>query len=259
MTAVPALYEVTVRHLRVAPIHHEVNARSFLWFVDLDDLPKLPRPLRSLARFRAADHLGDPRRSIRENIDDLLTEYGIDLAGGRIHMLALPRVLGHVFNPLSLFWCSRPDGSLACVVAEVHNTYGGRHAYVLQTDERGRASAAKQFYVSPFFPIDGFYSMSLPEPDDALDVVIRLHRPDAPPFVATLHGIRRPATLVTLLRLTIRYPAVTRATLGKIRRHGVALWLRRVPIAKRPPDVAGRSSSAGYSLAGTYASPKEIS
>jgi uncharacterized protein len=260
VTVAPALYEVTVRHVRAAPVRHEVTARSFLWLVDLDAPPSLPRPLRPLARFRAADHMGDPRASLRQNIDALLAEHGIDLAGGRVRMLASPRVLGHVFNPLSLFWCHRPDESLECVVAEVQNTYGGRHAYVLQTDETGRASVPKRFYVSPFFPADGTYTMRLPEPNDAVDVVVTLHSPDEPPFVATMRGIRRPATLRELLRLSLRHPTVTRSTVVKIRRHGIALWLRRVPVVRRPPDVDGQSSSfAGRSSVGSAVScSKEI-
>ena len=79
-------------------------------------------------------------------------------------MLAHARVLGYVFNPLTVFWCHRADGALACVVAEVHNTYRQRHAYLLRTDDRGRAQVPKRFYVSPFYPVDGGYRMCLPEP-----------------------------------------------------------------------------------------------
>ena len=243
MTA-PALYDVTVRHLRGAPVAHEVTARTFLWLVDLDELPSLPRLFRSLARFRPADHIGDPLRSLRHNVDRLLEEHGIQLDGGPIFMLASPRVLGHVFNPLSLFWCHRMDGSLACVVAEVHNTYGGRHAYVLFTDQRGRAATSKEFYVSPFFPVDGRYRMSVPEPDQEVDVIITLHRPGMPPFVASMRGQRHPATLRNLLRLNLRHPLVTRLTVLRIHLHGVVLWLRRVPIAERPPDASRHTSSS---------------
>jgi DUF1365 family protein len=90
-----------------------------------------------LARFRARDHLGDPRASIRANLDRFLAANGI----GRPHtitMLTQARVLGYVFNPLTVYWCHRPD----CVVAEVHNTYGQRHAYLLRTDDRGGHSFA---------------------------------------------------------------------------------------------------------------------
>jgi hypothetical protein len=78
-----------------------------MWLVDVDDtdLPSLARPLRALARFKARDHLGDPRRSLRQNIEHYLAGNGIDLAGGRVLLLTSPRSLGHAFNPLSVWWC----------------------------------------------------------------------------------------------------------------------------------------------------------
>ena len=120
----PQLYEVEIRHVRADPVRHDVRHRSHLWFVDLDRLPRLPRGLGWLARFEARDHLGDPHRSLRANLDEYLAEHGIDLHGGRITMLANPRSFGYVFNPLSLFWCHDRDGEIVCVIAEVHNTYG---------------------------------------------------------------------------------------------------------------------------------------
>ena len=153
-----SIYEVTISHARSAPLRNVFRYRSYLWLVDLDHLPRVP----GLARFRARDHLGDPRASIRANLDRFLAARGVDLGGGRVTMLAHARVLGYVFNPLTVYWCHRPDGTLACVVAEVHNTYRQRHAYLLP--DGGRAEVPKQFYVSPFYPVDGRYRMSLPEP-----------------------------------------------------------------------------------------------
>ena len=156
-----SIYEVTISHARSAPLRNVFRYRSYLWLVDLDQLPRV----RLLAGFRARDHLGDPRASIRANLDRFLAARGVDLGGGRVTMLAHARVLGYVFNPLTVYWCHRPDGTLACVVAEVHNTYRQRHAYLLPAGDRVRAEVPKQFYVSPFYPVDGRYRMSLPEPE----------------------------------------------------------------------------------------------
>ncbi len=230
------LYEVEIAHVRSEPVRHDVRHRSYQWFVDLGDLPRLPLGLRSLARFDARDHFGDPRRSIRANVDAYLAAHGIDLRGGSVTMLANPRSLGYVFNPLSLFWCHDSSGDLLCVVAEVRNTYGGRHCYLLHTDESGRAETEKVFYVSPFYPVDGYYRMSVPEPGERLNLNITLHRPNQRPFTASVRGARRPATLRTVLATALRRPLETRVVRALITKHGVALWRKGLPVVPRPVE-----------------------
>jgi DUF1365 family protein len=229
-----ALYDVEIAHLRAEPVRHEVCHDSYQWFVDLDDLPRLPPGLRSLARFDARDHFGDPQRSIRANVDTYLAENGIDLHGGAITMLANARSLGYVFNPLSLFWCHDGDGALVCVIAEVRNTYGGRHRYLLHTDDAGRAETAKVFFVSPFNSVDGFYRMSVPEPGERVALTISLHRPNRRPFTASVRGVRRPAGLRTVLATTLRRPFETWLVRGLITKHGIALWRKGLPVIRHP-------------------------
>ena len=227
------LYECELGHVRSAPVRHAFTYRTYLWLVDLDRLPRLPRWLRLLARIDARDHLGDPQASLRANVDRFLAEHGVDLDGGRVWMLTHARVFGYVFNPLTLYWCRDGAGRPAAVIAEVHNTYGDRHRYLLRPDGRDLAEVDKAFYVSPFFPVDGRYRMHLPEPDERLDVRISLHRHGARPFVATLRGRRRPATTSNVLRAALRHPWVTALTTARIRRHGVQLYLRGLPVQPR--------------------------
>lgn len=241
----PALYEATVSHRRLERLDYGFTHRLYLWLVDLDDLPRLPLLLRPLARFRAADHVGDPSLSIRANLEDFLGGHGIDLAGGRVLMLTHARVLGYVFNPITLYWCHGADGGLRCVVAEVHNTYGGRHRYLLDVDEQGRAAVEKAFYVSPFFTVDGGYRMRVPEPAASLDVSVALRRDRRTAFVATLRGTRRAADARGVLRAALRHPWVTLHASAAIRRHGIALWRRGVPVVPRShvSEIGGYSHS----------------
>jgi hypothetical protein len=159
-----ALYPCVITHARAHPIRRVFRYRSYLWLADLNDLPQVPRPLHPLARFQARDHLGGAGGSLRAGVDAYLARHGLDLAGGRVLMLGQARVFGYVFNPLTVFWCHHADGTLAAVIAEVHNTYGQRHAYLLHPDARGRAEAGKDFYVSPFLAVAGRYRLHLPEP-----------------------------------------------------------------------------------------------
>lgn len=233
-----ALYDAVVTHARRQRLDYSFRHRTYLWLVDLDELPTLPRWLRPFARFEARDHLGVPEQSIRRNLDVYLAVNGINLHGGRVLMLANARCLGYVFNPISVFWCYRPDGELECVVAEVHNTYGERHCYLLHPDDAGRVEVDKEFYVSPFLELGGTYLMRFGDPGPKLSVTVALRQNGTTPLTATLRGKRRPATPFALVRMLLRHPLVTHRVSALIRWHGIALWLRRIPIVPRPPHHA---------------------
>jgi DUF1365 family protein len=180
----------------------------------------------------------------------LLDARGIDLAGGRVLMLSHARVLGYVFNPLTVYWCHGAAGLLECVVAEVHNTYRQRHCYLLRTDAKGRAETAKEFYVSSFFPVEGSYRMSLPEPGQRLTLSVVLHRPGQSPFAASVRGRRMRPGLPGLLAAAILHPWSTAAVAGRIRWQGIklyALGLRPWPRPEHPPQegaACGRQPAA---------------
>ena len=185
------------RHSRQAPVRHSFEYRSYSWYVDVDDLPRLPWWLRPFARFRASDHFSDTRAATQGSLRDRLSAFFADRnlppPEGRITALLQPRVFGYVFNPLSVFWCHDRDGTLRHVIAEVHNTYGERHAYLLPPADLP-VITAKKLYVSPFNAVDGYYLVQAPRPDSEVDITVALHRDRAPAFAANLRGQRRPAT-----------------------------------------------------------------
>lgn len=231
----PAIYRTRITHLRRAPVHHYFEHRGYSWYVDVDDLPRLPGWLRPFATFDARDHLdGDPDDTLRQRIDAFLAERGINLRGGKVTALLQARVLGYVFNPLTLYWCHDADGVLRHVITEVHNTYGERHAYLLPPHSDRPAMVAKKLYVSPFNDVDGYYLVQAPRPDDQLDVRISLHRENHPAFVATLRGTRRRAGIAELLWLQLVAPLAPLMGAIGIRVQGITLWLRRVPVVPRP-------------------------
>jgi DUF1365 family protein len=242
--ATPALYDVRIGHTRTAPVRHSFAHDGVLWLVDLDDVAagrlaqggRLPRWLAAQARFEAADHVGDPARPIKDNVVAVARDAGV---GGieRVVMLATPRAgagrASYAFNPLSTHWCYRADGSLACVVAEVHNTYGGRHSYVLHPDGAGAAEADKDFYVSPFLPVAGRYRMRFSAPGEQVRLAVTLRLDGRPAFTAWLRGRARPATVRAVALATLRRPLVALRVSALIRWHGVRLWLSRLPITPR--------------------------
>jgi uncharacterized protein len=229
-----ALYPCQITHVRTRPVRRTFRYRSYLWLVDLDDLPRVPLPLHPLAQFRARDHFTGTGGSLRATVDAYLARHGTDLAGGRVLMLGHARVLGHVLNPLTVFWCHYADGTLAAVIAEVHNTYGGRHAYLLHPDSRGRAEASKNFYVSPFLPVAGRYRLRLPEPGGTLRLGVTLHLGGRPVLAASVTGQRRAYTPWRLAGCALRYPWVTAQVTALIRWQGLRLAARRVTVCPRP-------------------------
>ena len=223
--AAEEIFEVTIRHTRRTPLKHAFSYRSHAWLVDLDRLPRHG----PLARFEARDHLGDPAATLRENVDAFLATQGIDLRGGRVRMLANPRVLGYCFNPISVYWCDDETGAQECVVVEVHNTYGDRHAYVVRPDVHGKATVDKALYVSPFNDVSGRYDLAVPTPTDRLAVTVSLGD-----FVASMTGRRLPPGRRSMLRASVRTPAAPLLATARIRWQGIHLWARGLRVQPRP-------------------------
>lgn len=240
----PALVVGSVTHTRRRPLTHTFTYRHYTWLVDVDQLPRYRRPLSWLARFDPADHLDGGRLGggLRGDVVRFCTARGVTVGPqDRVLMLAHARALGHVFDPMSAFWVLAPGGSVVAVVVEVHNTYGGRHAYLVRPDATGRAVVGKEFYVSPFNPVAGTYRMRLVLDEEEAAVSIRLLVDGAPVLDAGVSGAVVPATPRAVLRTALRHAVITYRVTALIHVHGVALWLRRLPVmpgSRRTLEVA---------------------
>jgi DUF1365 family protein len=235
LPALPALVVGEVTHRRPGPVRHSFRHRIYQWLIDLDSVPRQPGCLSPFASFSSADHLGDRCLTIKDNVENYLALNGVDLGErSRVLMLASARVLGHVFNPLSVFWCYDSSGRLACVIAEVHNTYGERHAYLLHPDEAGIAVTGKDFHVSPFFDVTGTYGLRFTLSPDRVSTTVTLRREGSVVFSAAFRGRPEPASHRALARLLIRQPLMTQRVSVLIRVHGIWLWLRGLPIRPHP-------------------------
>lgn len=210
----PCLYRISVRHSRSAPVRNAFRYRSYMWLFDQDHPPR---------GYRSEDHL-DVRAELRR--------HGIHPR--RVVVLANVRALGYVFNPISVYWCYSAEGSLVAHVAEVHNTYGDRHAYVLPADARaGGSTVTKEMYVSPFYPVDGSYHIRISEPRETLSISVTLDRPGDQPFRAGLTGRRLEATVPNRLRTLVRYPAAPLRGRALIQFQGLRLWWRGLEVKPR--------------------------
>ena len=236
-----ALYEGWVMHRRITPRHHRFKYRVFAMLLDLDELPGLDRRLSLFAynrgglfSFQDRDH-GDGR-PVNVWLDDLLAKAGIS-AGGRRRVLCYPRIMGYVFNPLSVWFCDDERGALKAIIYEVHNTYDERHAYVLPagSDEKlVRHGCPKQFYVSPFLSRDCRYHFRIRPPGE--DIAVAIHEEEAgrPILNASFAGARKALTDGALVRMLLRYPLMTLKVMVAIHYEAVRLMLKGV---RRHPHV----------------------
>lgn len=240
------IYFANVMHKRFIAPQYRFSYRVFSLLLDIDRLDETADSsiLFSYNRFNLLsfydrDHGPRDGSPLRPWLEQQLLTGGIKLEGGRIELLAFPRVLGYVFNPLSVWYCYHRDGTLRAVLCEVSNTFGESHSYLL--DEGGapmrwpvRQSHQKCFHVSPFIGPEAEYRFHLAEPDEKLQVVIREYQGEAPILVASQTGKARPFGSPALLRGLLGIPFLTLKVMVLIHWHALKLFLRGARFYRKP-------------------------
>jgi DUF1365 family protein len=245
-----ALYFGTVLHTRLKPRRHRLSYRVFSLLLDLDELAELAASSRifshnrlNLFSFHDRDHGAGVTQPLRPQVEAQLERAGIDLAGGAIRLLCFPRILGYVFNPLSVYFCQHRDGALRAILYEVNNTFGERHSYLIPVEDSNRdiirQSCQKEFYVSPFMAMDCRYDFRIAPPAERLAVVIQQYDAEGPILHASLVGSRADLTDGNLIGAFLRYPLMTLKVFAGIHWEALKLWrkgMRLVPHPKPPAD-----------------------
>lgn len=241
-----ALYVGSVMHRRMTPRRHRLRYRAFWLLIDIDETETLDR-LRLFSRnrfnlvsFYDADH-GNGKEPLRAYVERTLRQHAIDWDGGRITLLCMPRILGYVFNPLSIYFCYRHDGSLAALLYEVRNTFGQMHSYLLPVEMQTplvHQRCAKVFYVSPFLGMDLIYDFRVAPPADKVSVVVSAANPRGPVLVASLVGERRPLSDRALTLALLTHPLLTLKVVGAIHWEALKIWWKGIRLEPRPPAPA---------------------
>lgn len=250
MTVASALYRGEVMHHRSRPRTHRFSYRVFWLLLDLDEVEGLDRRMRLFSRnrfnllsFHDRDHGDGSATALRSQIEAGLRQAGIDIGAGAVRLLTMPRVLGYVFNPISLFYCHHADGRLAALVYEVTNTFGARHAYVVPVPQADQATGriahgvAKALYVSPFMGMEMAYAFRGHVPAERLDLTITGWDAEGLLITAAMSGARRPMEDRDLLAATVALPLLTLKVVTAIHWQALRLWLKGVRLI-RPPTPA---------------------
>ena len=242
MTLASGIYAGRVSHARVKPRKHRLAYRIFMLLIDLDELPKLARlKTFGVGRFNLfgfdPGRFGDgSARPLKAQVEGLLAEAGI-AHGGAVRMLAMPQILGRAFNPLTVYFCHRPDGALSAILYEVNNTFGQRHSYLIPAPNAAlvKQGCAKQFYVSPFMDMDLSYAFRILRPEERVLVAVDTSDAEGLVLAASFSGERRPLSDGQLLKAWLTHPWMTLGVFAAIHVEGLKIWLKGEKIRTRPP------------------------
>ena len=248
------LYTLRVMHARrVAPLYR-FTYRIFSVLFDVDRLDELHAARRffshnrfNLLGLHDADHGSGEKGGLRRWAEGICATQGIALVGGRIRLLAQPRMFGWAFNPVSFWYCEHADGSLRAVIAEVRNTFGEKHSYLLSaaslTEPASAASAIpygvelvkdKCFHVSPLFDLEGRYHFRFGEPGEKISVRLDETRRGEPLIDTAMAGTASAFTDAAMLGQVLRMPVQALKVLAGIHWQALKIWRRGAKFHKKP-------------------------
>lgn len=240
------LYECTVMHRRLHPKPHEFVYRIFLFLLDLDEIPALTLavPIFSaeepnLYSLRNEDYFQFHSRGLHANLETFLQTQNIAERPARIRLLTLPRMLGYTFNPISIFFCFDEEDRPLTSVVQVGNTFGELKPYLVPLDESGSGfhiRVPKNYYVSPFSPLDLAFDFRFKNPGRHLHIAIDSYQGDKKTLVSTLSGTRTELNTSNLARLTLAFPLVTLKVILLIHWEALRLWLKGIPYIMKESD-----------------------
>ena len=253
-----ALYSGAVMHQRLRPRRHRLRYRVFSLLLDLDELDAVAARLRLFSRnwfnlfsFFDRDHGSGSAEPLRDQIEHQLAAAGIEPDGGPIRLLTMPRVLGYVFNPLSVYFCYRRTGDLAAITYEVNNTFGERHNYVIPVSGDGigtiHQECVKRLFVSPFLDMDMNYSFRVIPPGPRVGIAISGRDAQGPIITASLFARRRPLGDAGLALAFVTYPLLTLKVIAGIHWEALRIWLKGVRLRDHTP-APGHPLTLGRSV-----------
>lgn len=239
-----SLYFGKVHHTRLRPFTHRFSYRVFYGLFDIDEIDDMSATLRMFGdrrpiSFDARTHGPEDGTSLRSWVENVLIEADVDLSGGRIMLLAFPKVFGYVFNPISVWYCYDAEQRLVAVLHEVRNTFGDKHVYVVPLDPADLSHGfAKKLHVSPFMAVTGDYEFSMTTPGERVSVGITHRDADGELFRAGLVGTRSELNDRSLVRALITHPLMTVKVIGAIHWQALILWRKGAKFHSRPSPPA---------------------
>ena len=240
------LFPGIVTHTRLRPRRHALRYNIFMLLLDLDELAALDEGLKlfsvrrfNLTGFDTRRHGDGSDTPLKAQVEARLAAAGI-AHGGPVRMLAMPRILGMGFNPITVYFCHRGDGALSAILYEVNNTFGERHSYLIPADDAPvvKQACEKGFYVSPFMDMDLAYAFRVRPPGDRVQVLVDVDDAEGRVLATGFAAARQELTDRNLLRAWLTHPWMTLGVVAAIHWEALFIFLKGEKIRRRPAKPA---------------------
>ena len=235
------IYNGEVTHTRFKPVRHFLKYKTFSLLIDLDEINILDKSIGifshnkfNIFSFYDKDHGDRDGGNLKDWVISNLKKFGVKENITNIKVLCYPRILGYVFNPLSIFYCYEKD-KLVAIFYEVKNTFNEQHTYIfkIKNNEEIIQKCRKKFYVSPFMDMETFYNFKLLNPNDKLSVFIKQTDADGTILIATQTGDKKEFSFKQLAINFLKYPLMTIKIISSIHYEALLLWKKGAIYRKR--------------------------
>jgi len=238
-----SIYNGTVIHKRFKPKIHYFKYKVFSLLIDLSELEYLSEKIKffshnkfNLVSFYEKDHGNRDGSSLVSWVKKNLKENNINSEDVKIKLLCYPRILGYVFNPLSVFYIYNIDEKLICILYEVKNTFGEQHTYIFKVDNDQNLyqhNCSKKFHVSPFIEMNCKYFFRLLKPGEKISVIIDQYQTDEKILYASQDGQRVDFNTKELIKSYLKHPLMTFKIISAIHFEAFKLWLKGIKFIKK--------------------------
>ena len=244
------IYNGEVTHTRFKPVRHFLKYKTFSLLIDLDEINLLDKSIGifshnkfNIFSFYDKDHGDRDGGNLKDWVISNLKKFQINEKITNIKVLCYPRILGYVFNPLSIFYCYEKD-KLVAIFYEVKNTFNEQHTYIfkIKNNEEIIQKCRKKFYVSPFMDMETYYNFKLLNPNDKLSVFIKQTDADGTILAATQTGDKKEFSFKQLAINFLKYPLMTIKIIGSIHYEALLLWKKGAIYRKRDTKLKNNLS-----------------
>ena len=244
-----SIYLGQVIHTRFKPKKHYFKYKVFSLLIDLDEINIINNNLNffsynrfNLISFFDKDHGNRDGSNVKEWVKENLIKKNIKFQNIRVEILCYPRILGYVFNPLSILYVYNEKNALISIFYEVKNTFGEQHTYIFETKDQKiiKNKCDKKFYVSPFINMECEYNFSVTKPGESISVIINQYDREGKLLFASQEGKSQDLTSKNLILNYLRHPLMSFKVIVAIHYEAFKLWFKKVKLVKKKIKILNK-------------------